>query len=211
MKVSEHSREGACKRRLHFGPYHAVELSCCGAESPASLDGASPEATPASPCHRSVQDEAAESGEHLLRSPTHDGGIRLARANAAAVTLGRGTGCFGLLLGSSSMAAAAGGLQQSSNQLNTALSSSRRSLERICSPAGLAHAGVRPTCSPPAAAVASLPPAPRKRSIEAAGLKASGQPHKERFRAARALQGMAPANTSELQEVRAWLTLLEAR
>lgn len=212
MMKPDHSREGACKRRLLFSRSHAEELSGAAGDSPGSLCGASPEATPASPCPRELICHAAGVGKHLLRSPTHDGGLRLARTSEGAAHAARTTAGSTVLLDSTSRpdAAASGDLQHSGHRLVAACSSNKRSLEQLCSPACMRQAEAMPMCSPPAAAVARLPPAPRKRSIETGETKLRSRCNVP-SRVARVLVGMAPAHPSELQDVRAWLTLLESR
>lgn len=209
MKSLEQSREGACRRRLHFGQTHAEELSGAAADSPQSICGASPEASPASPVHRVLLDDEIGYGELLLRSPTHDGGIRIgdpaAAADVAAVRAAPGNG----LLDGSSRTTAARELQQANVSLMAVFTSNRPTLQQLCSPPVLVPEAAGTLCSPPAAAVAALPPPPRKRSIETAGGRAPERVCKAPFRAARALMGLAPTSTADLQNVRTWLTLLE--
>lgn len=210
MRELEHSREGACKRRLHFGLSHATEVQEQACEQcPATpWASASPEHIAESPPYRYGASPTAGFGEHVLRSPTHDGGFTAATGSGQQLMP-----VHPGLLDTSSRTAA---IEHANAGLAAAFSSSRHSLERLCSPPNFlaTAAAAMPAAdaaSPAAAALAPLPPAPRKRSAEATGVSASGRAGKTAYGCARALEGMTPSTAAELQGVKAWLAGLEAR
>jgi hypothetical protein len=220
----------ACKRRLQWpqGPViDPLAADAAAAGSPAGASCWSPEPAAA---QQEVQQAAAEEqqGEVLLRSPTHDGVVLLTSQPESKRAR------FLDVLDSSSLAgpaaattAAAGANELAGEDLlllqqlpPAATSSSRRTWEQLFQglqqpatampPAAGAAADI---ATPAAATAAGLPLAPFKQHVvrQARHSSSSNSACRGPYKTSRALPGMAPSSAAALQQLRSWLTALEAR
>lgn len=211
----------ACKRKLQWPGGQLAEQMAANEETAASPAGAgcwSPEPAAA-------QQAAAEEqqGEVLLRSPTHDGAVRITSPPESKRAR------FLDVLDSSSLAgpaaapaAAAGAYVQHGEDLvlqqlpPAATSSSRRTWELLFDGlhqpgAAVLPAGPAAAATPAAAAAAGMPPAPVKQQALHQARHSRKSACRGPYTASRALHGLAPSDASELQQLRSWLTALEAR
>lgn len=171
-----------------------------------------------SPVARHLEGDACPSTrqrEALLRSPTHDG-VKFTQPDKKKRFLDFLDSSSSAGPGASAEPAAAAGAAEAEDQHQlmaaAATSSSRRSWELLfgnLQQPGTAAVYTQSPATPAAAAGSGVPPAPQKRSIQPNQHKRSGCCGL--FKASRALPGMAPGSAADLQQLRAWLTTLEAR
>eukprot|EP00882_Tetradesmus_deserticola_P006321 GHRQ01006650.1.p1 GENE.GHRQ01006650.1~~GHRQ01006650.1.p1 ORF type:complete len:279 (+),score=55.95 GHRQ01006650.1:1717-2553(+) len=215
----------ACKRKLQWPGGPSIDKDAtdeAAAVSPIDAACWSPEPAAA----QEVQQGGAEQqGEVLLRSPTHEGAV----LNTSQPETKRARLLD--MLDSSSLAgpvAAAAGIDDQQGEYvllqqlpPAATSSSRRTWELLFEGPHQPGAAAAPVAAyqavdaatPAAAAAAALPLAPLKHhAVRQARHSCSNNSASRRsYKASRALPGMTPSSASELQQLRLWLTALEAR
>jgi hypothetical protein len=219
----------ACKRKLQWPEGPVMEPLAADEAAAASPAGASCWSPEPAAAQQEAQQAAAEEqqGEVLLRSPTHDGVVLLASQPESKRAR------FLDALDSSSLAGPAAGTTAAAgaNELAredfllqqlppAATSSSRRTWEQLFqgleqpATALIPAAGTAADIATPAAAAAlGLPLAPFKQHVVRRARHSSSNNGACRgpYKASRALPGMAPSSAAELQQLRSWLTALEAR
>jgi hypothetical protein len=218
----------ACKRKLQWPEGPVLELIASNEAAAASPAGASCWSPEPAAAQQVVQQAAAEEqkGEVLLRSPTHDGVVLFTSQPESKRAR------FLDALDSSSLAgpaaaatAAAGANEQHGEDLlqqlpPAATSSSRRTWELLFQELQQPPTAMTPvagaavdTATPAAAAAVGLPLAPFKQHLVRRVRHSSSNNSACRgpYKSSRALPGMAPSSAAELQQLRSWLTALEAR
>jgi hypothetical protein len=214
----------ACKRKLQWPGGASMDQGVADEEAAASPGGGGCWSPDPAAAQQELQQAAAEEqqGEVLLRSPTHDGAILVTSQPEAKRVKFLDVLDSSSLAGPAAAPAAAAcvyGQQQEDFLLQqlppAATSSSRRTWELLFE--GLDHsgaavvlaAGQAAAATPATAAAAAMPVAPLKQR-QARHSSNSGA-CRGPYKASRALQGMAPSSAAELQQLRSWLTALEAR